>query len=256
MGAPIPAEELASREAIGSVGDVSLRIVANAPGTTGIFRLDQLIAAAARRTLWLTDAYFAGVPPYVQALRAAALDGVDVRLLVPGSSDIPILRPLSQAGFRPLLEAGIRVFEWKGSMLHAKTAVADGRWSRVGSSNLNIASWVGNYELDAVVENEAFAASMERMYLDDLEYSTELVLHPRRRVRLPRVRRQREPSGRGDGRQRGEAVGMSGQGGSASRAAAGALRLGRTVGAALTGSVFSRRRKRDWLRSSALCYSS
>jgi cardiolipin synthase len=199
IGAPIPVEELASREAIESAGDVSLRIVANAPGTTGIFRLDQLIAAAARRTLWLTDAYFAGVPPYVQALRAAALDGVDVRLLVPGASDVPILRPLSQAGFRPLLEAGIRVFEWKGSILHAKTAVADGRWSRVGSSNLNIASWIGNYELDAVVENEAFAAGMERMYLEDLEYSTEIVLHPRRRVRLTKIGGQREPRGRGKG---------------------------------------------------------
>jgi cardiolipin synthase len=232
IGGPIPVEELAAREAIESVGDVSLRIVANAPGTTGIFRLDQLIAAAARRTLWLTDAYFAGVPPYVQALRAAALDGVDVRLLVPGSSDIPILRPLSQAGFRPLLEAGIRVFEWKGSMLHAKTAVADGRWARVGSSNLNIASWIGNYELDAVVENEAFAAGMEHRYLEDLEYSTELVLHPRRRVRLTRAGGQREP--RGHGQERRDVRGMSGQGGSASRAAAGALRLSRTVGAALT----------------------
>jgi cardiolipin synthase len=168
----------------------------------------------------------------VQALRAAALDGVDVRLLVPGASDIPILRPLSQAGFRPLLEAGVRVFEWKGSMLHAKTAVADGRWSRVGSSNLNIASWIGNYELDAVVENEAFAAGMERAYLEDLEYSTEIVLHPRRRRRL--IRDEREPRGSGDDRQRREVIGMSGRGGSAYRAAAGALRLGRTVGAALT----------------------
>ncbi|MDB6159261.1 MAG: phospholipase [Gammaproteobacteria bacterium] len=237
IGAPIPVEELASRDGIESAGDVSLRIVANAPGTTGIFRLDQLIAAAARHTLWLTDAYFAGVPPYVQALRAAALDGVDVRLLVPGSSDIPILRPLSQAGFRPLLEAGIRVFEWKGSMLHAKTAVADGRWARVGSSNLNIASWIGNYELDAVVENESFAAGMEHRYLEDLEYSTELVLHPRRRghrIRLTGAGGQIEPRGSDDGGQRRDVRGMSGQGGSASRAAAGALRLGRTVGAALT----------------------
>jgi cardiolipin synthase len=234
IGAPIPVEELVQREAIESTGDVSLRIVANAPGTTGIFRLDQLIAAAARRTLWLTDAYFAGVPPYVQALRAAALDGVDVRLLVPGSSDIPVLRPLSQAGFRPLLEAGIRVFEWKGSMLHAKTAVADGCWSRVGSSNLNIASWVGNYELDAVVENEAFAVEMERAYLEDLEYSTEIILHPRRRVRLTGSGGQGETRGRGDDRQRRRVLGMSGRSGSAYRAAAGALRIGRTVGAALT----------------------
>jgi len=222
MGPPVPPEELVPREGFATAGDVSLRIVANAPGTTGIFRLDQLIAAAARRTLWLTDAYFAGIPPYVQALRAAALDGVDVRLLVPGASDIPALRPLSQAGFRPLLEAGIRVFEWKGSMLHAKTAVADSRWARVGSSNLNIASWVGNYELDAVVENENFATQMERMYLADLENATEIVLRPRRM----RPRAVNEPIPLRDM--------MSGGRGSASRAAAGALRIGRTVGAALT----------------------
>lgn len=99
----------------------------------------------------------------MQALSAAARDGVDVRLLVPGSSDIPIVRALSRAGYRPLLEAGVRVFEWKGSMLHAKTAVADGRWARVGSTNLNIASWIGNRELDVVIEDEAFAGQVEQM---------------------------------------------------------------------------------------------
>ena len=145
-----------------AAGDVALRVVATTPGTLAVLRLDQLIAAAASRTLWITDAYFAGIPPYIQALRAAALDGVDVRLLVPGASDISVLRPLSQAGYRPLLEAGVRVFEWKGSMLHAKTAVADGRWARVGSSNLNIASWVGNYELDVLVEDEDFPRRWNR----------------------------------------------------------------------------------------------
>lgn len=234
MGTPIPADECGPRENIASTGSVAVRIVANAPGTTGLFRLDQLIAAAARRTLWLTDAYFAAISPYVQALRAAALDGVDVRLLVPGSSDIPLLRPLSQAGYRPLLEAGVRVFEWKGSMLHAKTAVADGAWARVGSSNLNVASWIGNYELDAVIENEAFAAEMERMYLADLEYSTEIVLQPRRRrldetYRGAPERRDASPKPKLQGL--GVGIGASG---SASRATAGALRLGRTVGAALT----------------------
>ena len=127
---------------------VALRVVATVPNTAGMFRLDQLIAAMARQTLWMTDAYFVGDAPYVQALRAAARDGVDVRLLVPGASDIPLCEPLSRAGYRPLLEAGVRVFEWNGSMLHAKTAVADGRWARVGSTNLNIASWIGNWELD------------------------------------------------------------------------------------------------------------
>jgi cardiolipin synthase len=253
-GQPIHPQELSIRELVPEAGDIPLRIVANAPGTTGIFRLDQLIAAAARRSLWLTDAYFAGVPPYVQALRAAAMDGVDVRLLVPGASDIPLLRPLSQAGFRPLLEAGIRVFEWKGSMLHAKTAVADGRWARVGSSNLNMASWIGNYELDAVIEHEPTAVAMEQMYLADLDDAREIVLQPRRRRYLDLI----SDTGRGGPRadaahgdevgdaQRGHRVDRNERadeerrdpfrvhGGSASRAAAGALRLGRAVGAALT----------------------
>jgi hypothetical protein len=94
--------------------------------------VDQLVAALARERLWLTDAYYAGTTAYVQALRAAARDGVDVRLLVPNGTDIPLLRPLSRSGYRTLLEAGVRVFEWNGPMLHAKTAVADGRWARGG----------------------------------------------------------------------------------------------------------------------------
>ena len=97
-----------------TAGDVALRVVATVPNTAGLFRLDQLVAAMARDTLWLTDAYYAGTTAYMQALRAAAKDGVDVRLLVPGSSDIPALRPFSRAGYRPLLEAGVRVFEWNG----------------------------------------------------------------------------------------------------------------------------------------------
>jgi cardiolipin synthase A/B len=110
----------------------------------------------AQRTLWLTDAYFVGVTGYVQGLRAAVMDGVDVRVLVPGATDIPIIRAVSRAGYRPLLEAGIRVFEWNGPMLNAKTAVADGHWARVGSTNLNLASWIGNWELDVAVEDDRF----------------------------------------------------------------------------------------------------
>src|SRR5678815_4298680 len=144
--------------------DVALRVIATVPNTAGLLRIDQLVAGLARRTLWLTDAYYAGTTPYVQALRAAARDGVDVRLLVPGATDIPTIRLVSRAGYRPLLEAGVRVFEWNGTMLHAKTAVADEKWARIGSTNLNIASWLGNCELDVVVEDEAFGRNMEEMY--------------------------------------------------------------------------------------------
>jgi cardiolipin synthase len=205
---------------IADTGEVSLRIVATLPATAGLLRLDQLVAALSRKRLWLTDAYFAGTTPYMQALRAAALDGVDVRLLLPGASDIPVVRALSRVGYRPLLDAGVRVFEWNGPMVHAKTAVADGRWARVGSTNLNIASWLGNCELDAVIEDEGFAQQMEAMYESDLTNATEVVLDRKARMRRAAGNAPRQPNGRGTG--------------SAGRAAAGAVRIGNALGAAFT----------------------
>jgi cardiolipin synthase len=124
----------------------------------------------------------------------------------------------------------VRIFEWNGSMLHAKTAVVDGRWSRVGSSNLNIASFVGNYELDVAVEDSRVAQDMEEMYLRDLDNSTEIVLAKNRVVRLPLAqsppaaplgsapRFARRPRNRRGSR----------------GAAASAMRLANTVGAAVT----------------------
>jgi cardiolipin synthase len=215
VGPPLPDEAVAGAEFPAPAGDVAMRIVATEPARGGLLRVDELVAASARETLWLADAYFAGIPSYMQALRAAAFDGVDIRLLVPGGTDIPILRPLSRAGYRPLLEAGVRVFEWNGPMMHAKTAVSDGRWARVGSTNLNVASWVGNYELDAVIENIPFAQLMMQQYETDLTNATEVLLHGGRRLRGAR-----RPA-RGTG--------------SAGRATAGALRLGNTVTAAVAG---------------------
>lgn len=221
IGEPMPENELARPEAIAPQGEVALRVVGSIPATGGMFRVDQLIAELAKKRLWLTDAYYAGMTSYVQALRSAAKDGVDVRLLVPNATDILLLRPLSRAGYRALLEAGVRVFEWNGTMLHAKTAVADGRWARVGSTNLNIASWFGNCEMDVVVEDEPFAQSVEAMFLADLENATEIVLDARRKVRAPNQPRHQRPV-----RTRG--------GGSSGRAAAGAVRIANVVGAAFT----------------------
>ena len=183
VGEPLPEQLLADWPQVAPVGHTDLRVVATVPNTAGLYRIDQLIASMARTNLWLTDAYFVGVAPYVQALAAAARDGVDVRLLVPGSSDIPAIGAMSRAGYRPLLEAGVRVFEWNGSMLHAKSAVADSRWARVGSSNLNVASWIGNYELDAVMEDVPFAERMMRQYEADLGNATEVHLREARQAR-------------------------------------------------------------------------
>jgi cardiolipin synthase A/B len=221
LGDPIPAQERTRRETVASAGDCALRVVAGTPNTAGLFRLDQLIASIAQERLWLSDAYYAGTTAYVQALRAAVRSGVDVRLLVPGKTDNALLQPFSRAGYRPLLEAGIRVFEWNGTMMHAKTAVADARWARVGSSNLNLASWLGNYELDVTVEDERFAREMEATYLADLEHATEIVLDARRHVRAPGAPK----------RPHRIAVRRTG---SAGRALSGALRVGNTAGAAIT----------------------
>jgi cardiolipin synthase A/B len=230
-GPELPADELPDRDSIPVAGSVDLRILGSVAATAGLYRLEQLIAALAQKTLWLTDAYFVGTTSYVQALRGAAMDGVDVRLLVPGSSgDLTFLRPISRAGYRPLLEAGVRVFEWNGSMLHAKTAVADGRWSRVGSSNLNIASWLGNWELDVAVEDIAFANEMEQMYLQDLDGATEIVLSERNRVRPVTKTGSSGPESHPSFRNNAG----SGRSGSASRLTAGAIRVSNTVGAAIT----------------------
>ena len=217
-GDPLPPS--AQRDAADATGTVPVRVVATVPNTAGLFRVDQLVAAMARERLWLTDAYYGGTAPYVEALRAAARDGVDVRLLVPGGSDIPLLRPFSRAGYRPLLEAGVRVYEWRGSMIHAKTAVADSRWARVGSTNLNLASWLGNRELDVIIEDESFAKEMEESYLRDLTNATEIVLRGRR-VRAPDAR----PRVRRRGRRQSSGGG---------RVLAGAVRVGNTFAAAIT----------------------
>jgi cardiolipin synthase len=214
MGTAIPQDEPLCGDRMQRAGDTVVRVVATTPGAAGLLRLDQMIAASANQRLWLSDAYFAGIPSYVQGLASAARDGVDVRLLVPGASDIAVLRPISQTGYRPLLESGVRVFEWKGPMMHAKTAVADGRWARVGSSNLNISSWLGNHELDAVIPDVEFARQMEQMYLEDLENATEIVLPLQRRARLRNPREYAR--------------------GSAARAAASALRMSHTIGDAIT----------------------
>ncbi len=159
-GASLPAEEIPDRSSIAAAGNVAMRVVASTPAAGELYRLDQIIAAGARRSLWLTDAYFVSTTLYVQALKSAAMGGVDVRLLVPGTADVPFVRSLSRAGYRPLLEAGVRVFEWNGAMLHAKTAVADSRWARVGSTNLNLTSGIGNWELDVAVQHESFALAI------------------------------------------------------------------------------------------------
>jgi cardiolipin synthase len=222
-GAPVPPEERPVQAQIPVAGDVALRVIAPMPAVAGVFKLDQLVAAVARDTLWVTDAYFVGVSTYISGLIAAAKDGVDVRLLVPGTVDVFGVSTMSRAGFRALLEGGVRIFEWNGVMLHAKTAVADGRWARVGSTNANINSWFGNWELDVAIDNERFGHQMMEMFEQDLCNATEVVLNARHKPRL--IERRKQPRME-DLRARSRSTRRA--------ATAGAIRMSRTLGAALT----------------------
>ena len=197
------ADDIAVPEEDSERGPVNLRLIPTEPFTGNLLRLDMLVAALARRSLWLTDAYFIGTSAYIEALRRAAHDGVDVRLLVPQYSDVGWTVPVARSLYRPLLEAGVRIFEWNGTMVHAKTAIADARWARIGSTNLNINSWLGNWELDVAVEDQGVAGELESHYLEDLERSTEIVLQtfrlPARRLRTtdgPRLPSRRYRSSR------------------------------------------------------------
>jgi cardiolipin synthase A/B len=179
-GDPLPPDELSADP--DACGECAVRAVAGVPFEGRIYRVAQLIAAAARERLWITDAYLVPPPTLYAALIEAAQSGVDVRLLVPGTSDLPVLRNLTRVGYRELLQAGVRVFEWLGPMIHAKTWVADRRWTRVGSSNLNVSSLLGNYELDLLTDDPATADTLANQFRRDLQSSREIVLQPRRRM--------------------------------------------------------------------------
>jgi cardiolipin synthase len=178
-GARLPLEEIPDPENVRRSGDVSVRVVEGEPGRSRIYRLSQFVAVGVERRLGITDQYFVSPPAMTEALAAAARDGVDVRIILPAYNNWPVVGGFSRAGYRPLLEAGVRLFEWEGPMIHAKTAVADGIWSRVGSSNLNLASLLGNWELDVAILDRDLAGEMEELFVRDMQSSVEITLRPR-----------------------------------------------------------------------------
>lgn len=175
-GGPAPCE---SQEAA-PCAQAPVRIIAGEPGRSRIYRLTQVLLTNATSRIWITDAYFLTPPALYESLLTAARDGVDVRVLLPGRSDLPWVSWAGRAGYVGLLEAGVRMFEWQGPMLHAKTMVVDGVYARIGSSNLNLASLLTNWELDVIVEDPAFSGAVEQMFLTDLSRSRELELTPSR----------------------------------------------------------------------------
>ena len=149
-------------------------IIEGEPGRFRVARALQIQAVSAERSIWIASAYFVPSPSEVEALSGAARDGVDVRVLVPHRYDHPWIRRLTRRFYRRLVYNGVRLFEWQGEMMHAKTSVVDGRLVRVGSTDFNPLGIAINFELDAVIDDPALGAAAEKMFLADLENSKEI----------------------------------------------------------------------------------
>ena len=154
-------------------------IVEGEPGRLRVARALQMQAVAAERSIWIASAYFVPSFAEIEALCGAARDDVDVRILVPHRADHPWIPWLTRRTYRRLITNGVRIWEWKGEMMHAKTSVVDGRWVRVGSTDFNPLGVSINFELDAVIEDPALGAEAEAMFLADLESSREITRAPR-----------------------------------------------------------------------------
>jgi cardiolipin synthase len=129
--------------------------------------------AAARGRVWITNPYFIPSPAIENALVAAALRGVDVRVLVPLKSDNVVVQLAARSYFPPMLEAGARIFRYGRGFVHAKTMVIDDWLGTVGSSNMDMRSFRLNFELNAFVIDPEFASILARSFLDDLRVATE-----------------------------------------------------------------------------------
>ena len=202
----LPEEERPDPGDIEAAGDTSARLVVQEPKRMRTLRMLELLTAGVQERLWITDPYFLSLPILTQSLIATARDGVDVRVLNPATVDIAWIGRASRAGYKQFLEAGVRIFEYGGPMIHAKTLVADGWLSKVGSTNLNFSSLAANWEIDLVVEDTDFASQMEELFEDDVSKSREVRLEgsgQRQRVR---------PDRRVDTRDSGARAGVVGSG--------------------------------------------
>lgn len=176
-------------------GDKLARVVASRGGDEEYELYTVLLAAVshAREKIWITQAYFAPNESFLEALRDAARRGVDVRLLLPGVSDAPLVLQASRADYAGLLEAGVRIYERTGTTLHAKTAVIDGVWSTIGSANLDYRSFLHNHEANAEIVDRQFAQTMERLFLNDLKQAEEISVRSWRK--RPLMQRMKEMMG-------------------------------------------------------------
>ncbi|PWF55763.1 cardiolipin synthase [Massilia glaciei] len=172
--------ELSEREyfpPLPAAGDKVLRVLATDP-TAGyeIYKSFILAMNEAKKSVHITSAYFVPDQQFVDALSNAAKRGVEVKLVLPGVSDHGLVYHAGRAFYQELLASGVKIHELQVAILHAKTAVIDGTWSTVGSSNIDRRSFLHNYELNVIILDAAFGAEMESAFREDLRGSKEITL--------------------------------------------------------------------------------
>ena len=158
--------------------ETSVQAIDGAPedGQPLIYRTLIAVIALAQTSVHLTTGFFVPTPELARALEAAARRGVDVQVIVPGLSTSDAAVAAGRAKYGELLEAGVKLHEYQGRVLHAKTAVIDGIWSAVGSSNLDWRSTVWNNEIDAIILGTATGSQMEAVFRDDVADSRTVTL--------------------------------------------------------------------------------
>ncbi|MGS1106436.1 phospholipase D-like domain-containing protein [Achromobacter anxifer] len=158
-------------------GATTVRILANQPDRSDGYTVYLTLMSAfesAQEYIHITMAYFVPDPAFIEVLADAARRGVDVALVLPGFSDSSLVFHAGRSHYAELLEAGVKIYERRDALLHAKTAVVDGVWSTVGSSNLDWRSFALNYEINAVVLGPEFAAEMESLFQRDVADSVRI----------------------------------------------------------------------------------
>jgi cardiolipin synthase len=152
----------------GPRGSQSVRVLSESVGRRQIVRSYLYNIYRAARRIWIANSYFVPDRAVLRALRDAARRGIDVRVIVPGRSDVPIMRYASRAVWGTLMRRGVCIYEWQGSMMHAKTAVIDGAWGTIGTFNLDYLSLRSNLEINVAVHDPEFGALMEASFERDL----------------------------------------------------------------------------------------
>jgi cardiolipin synthase len=135
---------------------------------SSIYRAYMEAMETASERIWITQAYFAPDKAFLQQLKNAAGRGVDVRVFLPGFTDSSLMLHASRSRYGELLKHGVKIYENTSSVLHAKTAIIDGVWSTVGSSNLDTRSFLHNDEINAFIFGAHFGGQMEKQYIQDI----------------------------------------------------------------------------------------